>query len=203
MNILSSSVSITQYKVDGQLTNNPTDAIYNALNKHSIKEEGENLEINLGWTSFTSPYLPKFDEASFQVGPYYVFSLRIDKKVVSSKVIKKYSAIEESKRLKESGQQFVSRKERKEIQTHVKDTMILRVPSIPSVFDAVWDMENEKLWFLSNLKEANDEFVKLFYRSFGIKLTRMIPYNVALENSKLTAAQKDKFSKLTITNFME
>ena len=114
MGILSASVSITRYTVEGLLKEPVIDFILEGLKKNTIAEiDQEALEMTAGWTSTNRPFFPDFDGSSFVVGPYFIFSLRIDSKRVPSKVIQKYVAMEITKKLSESGREYLSREEKK------------------------------------------------------------------------------------------
>ena len=90
MGLLSTSASITRYKVQGEISESVIETIAKALNKHSIKDiDNEDTEKISGWTSFENPYRPDFEHFSFKIGAYLVFSLRIDQKKVPTKIIKK------------------------------------------------------------------------------------------------------------------
>ena len=94
MSILSSSVSITQFKVEGKLRSPILETVANGLKKFAISEIDEDISDKaIGWTSFHKPYQPDFDGSSFVYGNYLVFSLRIDKKNIPAKVLKKYIMI--------------------------------------------------------------------------------------------------------------
>ena len=100
MGLLSTSASITRYKVQGEISEPVIEAIAKALNKHSIKDiDNEDTEKIIGWTSFENPYRPDFEHPSINIGTYLVFSLRIDQKKVSAKIVKKHFSLEMSKKL--------------------------------------------------------------------------------------------------------
>ncbi len=81
MRLLSSSVSITRYKVKGEIQGPLIKTVMEGLNKNSIIEiDNKPMEKTAGWTSFDNPYLHDFGTSSCVIGAYFVFSLRIDKK---------------------------------------------------------------------------------------------------------------------------
>ena len=116
MGLLSPTASITRYMVKGKLEKPILESIYNELIKNSIKEIANHpAEQIVGWTSFENPYLPDFEGSSFVIGSHLIFALRVDKKNIPTKVIKKHYNQEMSKRLKETGLEYLSRNEKKEI----------------------------------------------------------------------------------------
>lgn len=204
MSLLSASVSITRYKVEGQLEAPLLETVAAALKAHAISDiDDQAPEKACGWTSFEKPYQPDFSGSSFVYGAYLIFSLRIDKKAIPSKVVQKHFMIESARRLTESGRQYLSRNEKQRIKDQVIDGLSLKIPATPNVYDIIWNYEESFLWFFSNLKAANEEMETLFIRSFDLTLVRMFPYTAAHLNADLTAAEKDRLLKLSPTHFKD
>ena len=204
MRLLSSSVSITRYKVKGEIQGPLIKTVMEGLNKNSIIEiDNESMEKTAGWTSFDNPYLPDFETSSCVIGAHFVFSLRIDKKSIPSKVIKKYYTIEVAKKLAESGREHLSRNEKKDIREHVTNALILRIPATPNIYDIIWNYEESSLWFFSNQKAANEELETLFSKSFRLSLIRLFPYTMAELAAGITDRERDLLSTISRTKFMD
>ena len=202
MGLLSASVSITRYRVEGQLEAPVLETVAEALEENAISDIDDQAPEKIsGWTSFEKPYQPDFSGSSFVYGAYLIFALRIDKKAIPAKVVQKHFLIESARRLAESGRQYLSRNEKQRIKDHVVDGLSLKVPATPNVYDIVWNYEESFLWFFSNLKAANEELETLFLRSFDLTLVRMFPYTAAHLNADLADTEKDILLKLTPTNF--
>ena len=103
----------------------------------------------------------------------------MDKKNISSKLLKKHAALEEARLLSSSGREFLAAREKKQLKEQVLHSLCLRTPATPNVYDLVWNYEAGRLWFFSNLKAANEALEELFSRSFGLSLIRMFPYTAA------------------------
>ena len=204
MSLLSASVSITRYKIEGKLKTPVTETVAAALKKNAISEiEDQSAETMSGWTSFEKPYQPDFRGSNFVYATYLVFALRIDKKTIPSKLIQKHFMIESARRMAESGRQYLSRNEKQIIKDRVIEALYLKVPAVPHVYDIIWNYEASVLWFFSNLKAANEELETLFLRSFGLTLIRMFPYTAAQLGSDLSDTEKDILLKLAPTSFKE
>lgn len=202
MGLLSPNVSITRYIVRGRLNDPVIDTIENTLKKHSISDiDGDAVEKSCGWTSFEKPYNPEFEGSTFVFGTYLVFSMRIDKKSIPSKILKKHYSLEETKRLAESGRQFISRNEKKLVKEQIIHFLSLRIPATPNVYDVIWNYEEGKLWFLTNLKAANEDFEILFSEAFKLSLIRFFPYTAAELTANLTDPERDRLSRLSPTTF--
>jgi recombination associated protein RdgC len=202
MSLLSSLISITRYKVEGRLKAPVLETVAAGLKKNAISEiDDQSSEKAVGWTSFKKPYQPDFSGSDFVYGNYLVFSLRIDKKSIPSKIVKKYFMIESNRRLANSGRQYLSRSEKQIIKDQVIDRLNIKVPATPNVYDLIWNYEDSILWFFSNLKASNEELETLFLRSFDSRLIRMFPYTAAYLASDLTAAEKDMLIEISPTKF--
>jgi hypothetical protein len=202
MSLLSASVSITRYRVEGKLKTPVTETVAAALKKNAISEIDDHpAEKVSGWTSFEKPYQPDFIGSNFVYAAYLVFALRIDKKTIPAKLIQKHFMIESARRLAESGRPYLSRNEKQTIKDHVVEALYLKVPAVPHVYDVIWNYEESVLWFFSNLKAANEELETLFFRSFNLTLIRMFPYTAAQLSSDLSDTEKDILFKLTPTSF--
>ena len=202
MSLLSSSVSLTRYRVQGKLENPILKTIAAGLKKYAISEiDDPTLDKAVGWTSFEKPYQPDFGGSSFLYGNYLVFSLRIDRKTVPAKLVKKHVVIESEKRMAESGRPYLSGSEKERIREQVMDRLYAKIPSTPNLFDIIWNYEDSFLWFFSNLKAANEELETLFLRSFDLTLIRIIPFTAAYYTADLKDTEKDILLELTRTLF--
>jgi len=202
--ILSNSVSITRYRVDGQIEAPVMETLLSGLKKNAIQEiDQETTEKAMGWTSIEKPFFPEFEGDSVVIGPYILFSLRIDTKRVSQKVVQKFVAVETARKLADSGRNFLSREEKRMLKDHVTNMLYKRVPAIPSIYDILWHLEQGYLWFFSNQKAANEAVETLFLKSFNLTLVPLFPYTCALSDAGLSPAQQDILSTLSPASFVE
>jgi recombination associated protein RdgC len=202
MGLLSSSVPLMRYKVEGTLKEPMLDTVSDALKHHAFTEiEDEAAEKTVGWTSFQQPFKPNFDGSSFMFGTYIVFSLRIDKKSIPSKLVKKKYSEEAARKLAEGNREYLSRNEKLAIKEQVLNSLSLRIPATPSIYDVMWNYEAGVLWFFSTQKAANEELETLFSKSFKLALIRLFPYTTAELASGLSESQKDALHHLMPTQF--
>ena len=204
MSLTSSSVSITQYQVQGQYNSQVIETVADGLTRHTIADIDQQVSDKaVGWTSFDKPFQPDFSGSAFVYGNYFVFSLRIDKKNIAAKVLKKHVTIEAARRMAESGRDYLSKTEKKLIKDHVLNTLSLRIPATPNIYDVVWNYEASSLWFFSNLKAANEELETLFSKSFRLSIIRIFPYTAADISSNLTDSQRDELQQISPTQFVK
>ena len=203
MGLLSPSVSITQYRVEGRLPSPVNEQVAAALQKNTIDEiDNDASEQTIGWTAFDDPYNPDFEGARFVIDTAWVFALRIDKKSIPAKVLNKHYKMEVAKRLADSGRDYLSKTEKKQLKEHVVTVLSTRIPATPNVYDVLWHYEEGRLWFFSNLKAANETLETLFTRSFKLHLVRLFPYTAGL-NAGLDGPDRDSLDQLKPTLFME
>ena len=204
MGILSPTVSMTRYTIEGKLQGPILETVARGLRKYTIAENDDQVsEKTVGWTSLATSFAPDFEGSSFVMGTHLVFSLRIDKKTVPPKTIKKHCAIQEAKTLSKSGRQYLSRHEKNMIREQVTNTLFLRIPATPNIYDVIWNYEEASLWFFSTLKAANEELETLFLQSFKVPLIRLFPYTLADLAMALTDTERDILADLSATTFLE
>jgi DNA recombination-dependent growth factor C len=196
--LLSQSVSVTRYHVRGRLKDPVLETIGAALGRNTIRDiDSDVAEKTSGWTSFDKPFSPDFAGSDHIIGPYLVFSLRVDKKSIPPKIVTKHCTIEEAKRQADSARRFFSRSEKKMVKEAILHSLCLRIPATPHVYDLVWHYEEGRLWFFSNLKAANEELETLFSDSFDLSLIRIFPYTAAEIDAGLSNSEIDRLNQLT------
>jgi len=202
MGLLSSSVSINRYYVEGKIKEPVLDTVKKGLEKHTFRENNDDPSNKItGWTSFNNPFNPDFNGSSFVIDELFVFSLRIDKKSVSPKIIRKFFFIESDKKLNESGRGYLTANEKKAVKEQVTDALFLRVPAVPNIYDVVWNYEKSMLWFFSNNRSANEDLEILFSTSFHQPLIKIFPYTAADILLGLTDKERDILSLLSPSKF--
>jgi recombination associated protein RdgC len=203
MSLLSSAVSITRYRVTGQMEDPITDAVYRGL-KNNMLPEIDDIESaqSVGWTSFQDPFTPSFEGSSFAYGNYFVFSLRLDKKTIPSKLVQKYMAIEITKKLQATGREFLSKNEKKMIKDNVISLLGLRIPATPNIYNVLWNYEASLIWFFTHLKGPNEELETLFKTSFGLTLTRIFPFTFAESCPGMAGFDLDILTTLSPTKML-
>jgi DNA recombination-dependent growth factor C len=200
MGLLSSTVSITRYRVEGKLRKPVLETMAECLKEHAIREIEDDVSAKIvGWTSFDKPFNPDFRGSSFVIGTHFVFSLRVDKKSIPSSVVKKHCAMETARRLAETKRPYLSRDEKRVVKEHVISVLSKRIPATPNVYDLIWNYEDSSLWFFSTLKSANEELETLFFKSFQIPIIRLFPYTTADLAMGLSDAQRDILVRLSAT----
>ena len=204
MGFLSSSSTFTRYFINGSIEGPLAETVREGLEANIIAEiDNQEEDRAFGWTSFESPYAPDFNASSVVVGSYFVFALRIDKKVLPAKIVQRLLAVEIKKRLSASGREFLSRDEKKDAKEHVLNVLSLRIPATPNVFDVLWNMDSGEVWLFSTQSAAQEVFETLFYKSFGAAVAPLFPYTLAETTFKLTDNELELLADIAPVPFME
>ncbi len=202
MGIISSTVSVCRYHIEGTFEDSVMEKVKTGLLKHTIPGiESEYDEVLAGWTSYENPYSPDFETDSFIFGRYFVFSMRIDKKNVPLKLVKKHMALEAAKKKEKTNRNFLSKNEKSELKGQVVDMLMRKMPSIPSTYDILWDYEAATLYFFSTQKAANEFFQTLFLKSFDLNAISIFPYTMIEKRSGFSASEKDKMFNLSLIKY--
>ncbi len=193
MGILSATVSISRYRVEGTLESDFFERVEAGLRQNAIEDiDNEPADMAVGWTSRETPFEPLFEGDTYKVGDCLVFALRIDKKAIPAKVVQKRFAMECARRLADSGREQLSKAEKKALREAVIHQLCLKIPATPHVHELIWHTQAGWLWFFSTQKAANEELETLFTKSFKLSLVRAFPYTLAVKRFEKESALLDK-----------
>lgn len=203
MSLTSPSASITRFRVFGELAK-PIETVLSGLEKFTIDRpiDENDAEERFGWTSAMTPYAPEF-EGSFTIGSFFVFSLRVDKKTVPSKLLKQKINEVLEKKMREREGQPLSKAEIRETKTQVKQMLISSAPFVPNVYDVFWDYEAASLYLLSTSKSVCEKMEDIFSKSFGLRLVQLFPFTIADLTFDLDDSQRKNLHLLQPTYSME
>ena len=180
MGLLSGTTSITRYKIEGKYSDSILENISSRLEKYKIKEiDGTTEQNSVGWTEFGNPFNPNFINNSVLFGNFLIFSLRIDKKTIPSKLLRKLYLEKIKNRLKEDDRGFLTKDEKEAIRNSITDNLCIKIPANPNIYDLVWNYEEKLLWFFTNIKSANQALESIFRKTFDLSLIRLFPYTMA------------------------
>ncbi|RMD59817.1 MAG: hypothetical protein D6828_00985, partial [Nitrospirae bacterium] len=121
-----------------------------------------------------------FIKEDFYMHNYIAMSIRIDRKKIPPSTLKHYILKEEMKRLKESGKEQLSYREKKQIKEAVYDKLLRRALPVSSVYDFLWNINSGMLLFFWTNGSVNNIFIELFHDTFQMELIKMSPLGIAL-----------------------
>jgi hypothetical protein len=201
MGILSNTVSISQYRVKGELPSDIETWLADCLYRNRFSPI-DNLpdEESTGWVSLFDYNDSSFSLGSPKIGDYIGLSLRKDKRSVPSAVVKSKLDLECGKWMTEHPDiKKMPSKRKAEIRDNLVASLVTRSLPVPSVCDLVWNLETSTLTISSvsakTLELVEDKFMQTFE---GLKLVAIYPMARAEldveENRKAALAHEDKAS---------
>jgi len=182
MGLYTGPISYVRYAAaEDDLTQNIKEFAAEKLKEFCFRDidAGSLSEKSTGWVSAENMASTFFDDLHFAKDPYLAFSLRIDVRRVPALTMKAALLKEELKFKKATGKDMLKKKDKDMLKEQVRQDLTRRALPVPGVFDVCWNTAAGTVLFFSTSKGANDEFVLFFNRVFGIKLTRLVPYDLA------------------------
>ncbi len=172
MGILKGALSGRRYRVEGELPEGWRDTYIEALEANSFREplSPTRKEPTMGWVQAHNLLDTSFlDVNQWLYNQYALFSLRIDKKVIPSKLFKAT--------LQKRQQHWCTANNRDRcppgVREEVKEALELEMlkQTLPNValLECVWNVVDGWLFLHNDSETANDTFRKLFYRTFSLR----------------------------------
>jgi hypothetical protein len=185
MGLIKGNFSFMRFSVEGQLPQAFTAFINNRIKGSSFREARNSTEEKrMGWVSLTDILDADFEKANYALGDYLIFSLRIDRKLISPKLMKIRLMEEQRRFLAEHGQTRIGKSMNEGIKDKVKLELMTKSDPVPSFYDVLWAVGQNKVYFSSLSDKVADDFVDLFKKTFSLGLTRILPqeHPLALKN---------------------
>ena len=186
MGLIKGNFSFMQFSVEGQLPPQAfTTFINNRIKGNSFREAHNSTEEKrMGWVSLTDILDADFEKANYALGDYLIFSLRIDRKLISPKLMKVRLMEEQRHFLAEHGQIRIGKAMNEGLKDKVKLELMTKSDPVPSFYDVLWAVGQNKVYFSSLSDKLADDFVDLFKKTFSLGLKRILPqeYPLALKN---------------------
>lgn len=180
MGLLKGSFTFSRFHVEGQLPQ----AFLNFVNSRMKANAYQNTiksteEKRMGWVSLTDVLDTDFENANYALGDYLIFSLRVDRKLISPKLMKIRLLEEERQFLAESGKDRIHKQLSSAMKDKVKLDLLAKTDPVPSFYDICWSVSKNELYFSSLSDGVAQDFVDLFKKTFSLTLKPFL----AQENS--------------------
>ena len=177
MGLLKGPWSFTRYRIVGKLSEQFNDFIDKGLKKNAFCNlAGSASEKTLGWTSLENVLDTDFNYAKYKCGAYLIFSLRLDRRLVPSSLLKLEVMEAEKKYLTESGKKRLYRHEREEIKERVQLELQSKALNVPSFHEVCWSPAHNTVFFGSLSPKTMEDFEKHFKESFLLTLQPFLPW---------------------------
>ena len=176
MGLVKGNFSFMQFSVEGQLPQAFTAFINTRIKGSSFREARNSTEEKrMGWVSVTDILDAEFEKANYVLGDYLIFSLRIDRKLISPKLMKIRLMEEQRRFLAEHGQTRIGKAMNEGLKEKVKLELMTKSDPVPSFYDVLWAVGQNKVYFSSLSDKVADDFVDLFKKTFSLSLRRILP----------------------------
>ncbi|MDO9528162.1 MAG: recombination-associated protein RdgC [Syntrophales bacterium] len=186
MGLIKGTVTVSKYRVIGSLPDNFKNFIDKQIKRFAFRDlsmgEGEK---SVGWTSLENVLDTKFEYANYLIADYLIFSLRIDRKVVSPALLKLKVLEEERKLIAERGKGKIYREERNEIRERMHLSLMRQTPPVPSFHEICWNVSEGWLLFGSLSEKVREDFEDLFKNTFKLTLRPFVPWDTKYMDSHM------------------
>ena len=142
-------------------------------------------EKNLGWTCIEDVLDTEFAYARYGFGDYRLFTLRIDRRLVPSALMKIRCLEGERRFLSENKAKKLYKDQREAIRDSVRIELLKYAQPVPSFFEVCWAPGAETVLFSNLTPKIVQEFLDLFKESFGIILQPYQPWDPAVLEAQM------------------
>jgi len=178
MGLIKGTLTLSKYRVVGSLPDNFKNFVDKQIKVFAFRElsmgEGEK---SVGWTGLENVLDTNFEYANYLLADYLIFSLRIDRKIISPSLLRLKVLEAERQLIADKGKDKIYREERAEIKKSVYLSLLRQTPPIPSFYDICWNVSQGWLLFGSLSEKAGEDFEDLFKRTFKLTLRRFVPWD--------------------------
>ena len=197
MGLIKGNFTFMRFEVEGQLPQAFTTFINNRIRGNAFREARNSTdEKRMGWVSLTDILDTDFEKANYALGDYLIFSLRIDRKLVSPKLMKIRLMEEQRRFLAEHGQTRIGKAANENIKDKVKLDLLTKTDPIPTFYDVLWAVGQNRVYFSSLSDKVADDFVDLFKKTFSLNLKRILPHEhpLAVKSKAQSAVPADELA---------
>jgi hypothetical protein len=187
MGLRKGTVSFSRYRLIGALPDHFPEFFNERIRKNAFQTVWCTAEEKAaGWTDLEDPLDTDFPYASYALGRYLLFSLRIDRKSVAPSLLRLRVTEAERSKLKETGQKKLYREQREAIREAVRLELLGRTLPVPSFFEVCWSVPENTLIFCSLSDKVFEDLQELFRDSFQLTLAPYVPWDPQLPGEKQT-----------------
>jgi len=188
MGIFKGAMTLRRYHAEGEVPDDFRSVYSEALKQHAFIEprNPEPGQETMGWCQIHNLLDTSFDDSSRWLYNHYLTAgLRIDKKVLPSKLFKAHLDKKLQEWCAEHGREKAPSAVRREQKELLEIQMLARTLPRVAVHEFVWNIVDGWVLFHNTSDAANDHFRKLFRTTFGIMLTPLSPLDLVSDNEDM------------------
>ncbi|HPD57414.1 MAG TPA: recombination-associated protein RdgC [Smithellaceae bacterium] len=179
MGLLKGNFTFMRFQAEESLPKNFPAFTDRQIKANAYRQETKSTrEKNMGWVSLTDVLDADFKQASYSLGDYLIFSLRIDHKLISPKLLKLKLMEEERRHLAQSGSERIGKQTAATLKEKIETEILARQEAIPSFYDVLWSLGKKTVYFSSLADKVADDFTGLFKNTFSLNLKRLLPQDL-------------------------
>ncbi len=179
MGLLAASTSLLRFvaPVPARLDR---EAVARAVTRRAFRElDAVEAQFSAGWVDIHDPLATALTPADLFFQHWLVVGFRYDRRAVPAKLLFLERRRAEAALKAERGVERLGAADRRQVKAEVEARLVVRALPVPRLFDCVWNLESERLYFTGRLRSAEEAFVDLFRRTFGVAPVPLIPYLAA------------------------
>lgn len=189
MSLMAASSTLTRFRLVNPATPDTLRQIPQALIKNSFRDIDQTTdERAYGWVCFDNFLDSEWLAAPPEKGEYMAFALRLDTRRIPPAVFRKYLRLALEKEMRDnkaSGRSFISKERKVELREQVRLSLMAKTLPIPAVFDVVWNLRENMVYFSSVREKMIDLFMEYFSHSFDLHLEQITPLTLGLADPSL------------------
>jgi DNA recombination-dependent growth factor C len=182
LGLLKGNPTISRYRVlDAIPADFTKEFIGERLRKFAFEEIDTTAdESSTGWVELFDWLSSNFGEESFSFASNYAFTMRIDTRKLSTKILNRYYDIREVLFVEKNGRKPNSRK-KKDMKDNLKLELFKRTLLTTDLYEVVWFLNNSEVWLFASGEKLRASFEELFGETFGLNMRLMVPITLGLE----------------------
>ncbi len=181
MGLIKGNFSFVRFEVEGRLPQAFLTFVNNRIRENAFREARSSTEEKrMGWVSATDVLDSDFEQANYALGDYLIFSLRVDRKQIPARLMKIRLLEEQRRFMAEHNQPRIGKAVTEGLREKIKLELLTKSDPVPSFYDVLWAVAQNKVYFSSLSDKIADDFVDLFKKTFSVSLRRVLPQEVPL-----------------------
>lgn len=162
----------------------------------------QEADVSSGWVVIDSPFLTEFTVENVFFGSYINLSLREDRYVLPSRLLRAHTDQEEQRRLQETGKKSLNKFEREDVRSFVEQELRQQVIPRMQTIDMSWDLPKGRVRFWNQSPKKCELLQGLFYDTFGLELIAASVFSTFTQ-MEFDQASRDRLSLTETTKFTD
>lgn len=184
MALISGPIGFKRYKVAGKPPADLRAEYEKSIRQNSFEPflENDPREEAVGWVTADNLFDTDLSPDRWLDSEAVRLTLRIDRRRVPPSFLKRECEKVQEEWKKRYGREKLTRAEKEQVKETVLKSLLARALPDTKGIDAYWDMTKGEALFFASGEKPNELFRALFEKTFGVKLSPLFPFAVALSS---------------------